>query len=67
MNNELKPDSNLTQWYQNKIKGGVAEAACKAHFEALGYVVFIEAKYCTEVVLEDFIKNGAFSARLVTY
>lgn len=26
-------------WYANKIKGGVAESACRAHFEALGYSV----------------------------
>jgi hypothetical protein len=40
-------------WYQNKIKGGVAEAACRAHFEALGYTVestgieHIAPGYCT--------------------
>lgn len=26
-------------WYQQKIKGGLAESVCRAHFEALGYHV----------------------------
>lgn len=28
-----------TEWFVNKIKGGIAEATCRAHFEALGYTV----------------------------
>jgi hypothetical protein len=26
-------------WFQNKTKGGLAEAACKAHFQVLGFTV----------------------------
>lgn len=26
-------------WFSNKIKGGLAEAVCRSHFEALGYTV----------------------------
>lgn len=114
MSNQCNFDANDVTWYQNKILGGIAESACRSHFEALGYVVestgiehiapqysklkkhrignyigdlkklnklpdflisrthpstpvtearkmagkadavLIEAKYCTEVVLEDF-------------
>ena len=39
MNGELKFDADLVKWHQNKIRGGIAEAACRAHFEALGYAV----------------------------
>ncbi|MFZ3017284.1 MAG: hypothetical protein WA056_02355 [Gallionella sp.] len=28
-----------TNWYRNKIKGGIAETVCRTHFEALGYSV----------------------------
>lgn len=52
MNSELKFDADLVTWHQNKIKGGIAEAACRAHFEALGYAVestgieHIAPQYC---------------------
>lgn len=39
MSSELKFDANSVEWHQNKIKGGIAESACRAHFEALGYAV----------------------------
>jgi len=29
----------IAEWYANKIRGGIAEAACRAHFEVLGYAV----------------------------
>jgi hypothetical protein len=33
----FKPES--ISWFANKIKAGIAEATCRAHFEALGYAV----------------------------
>lgn len=35
MKDELKFDVDLMIWHQNKIRAGIAEAACRAHFEAL--------------------------------
>lgn len=32
-------ESKQMNWFANKIKGGFAEAVCRAHFEALGYAV----------------------------
>jgi len=65
MNSELKFDAKLAGWYKNKIKGGIAEAACKAHFEALGYAVestgieHIAPQYCklNHSLPGNYIKN----------
>lgn len=39
MNTPPKFDTNASIWFANKIKGGIAEATCRAHFESLGYAV----------------------------
>lgn len=39
MSNQCNFDEKNVVWHQNKIIGGIAEAACRAHFEALGYAV----------------------------
>lgn len=39
INNEVKINPELAHWFRKKIKGGLAEVACRAHFEALGYAV----------------------------
>lgn len=39
MNERFEFDLKLINWHQNKIKGGIAEACCRTHFEALGFAV----------------------------
>ena len=40
MSSQCNFDARNVEWYQNKIMGGIAESACRSHFEALGYAVF---------------------------
>jgi len=39
MNSTAKFDDQSSLWFANKVKGGIAEATCRAHFESLGYAV----------------------------
>lgn len=41
------------EWLKNKIKGDIGEAICKAHFEAMGYVM-------TKVGIENILPSNEF-------
>jgi len=55
------------EWHKNKISGGIAEATCRAHFEALGYSVEsfgienIAPQYCS--IKDGVITRGEYGAQ----
>lgn len=58
------------EWHKNKISGGIAEATCRAHFEALGYSVEsfgienIAPQYCS--IKDGVSTRGEYGAQFKT-